>query len=297
MLNFLCNLSIKFYIWLSGINLDKLYYFADILGGLAANAFTFDFHKNTRINLASAFPNKGKEELRVIEKLYYKMICHFAVETASKISFSEDEIRKRVKYTNIELLRNLLDKYKYVVCYSGHVTNYEWMTGLPLEIPGYGMCNFYKSTDFEENPLSVFIKNNRARFGAKLIPTSSPLREILNYRNEIEDKQCKEKGFVIGSLSDMYDDSVNAHKVKMFNWTLRPYTGTEKIGRRLNAAFVYGRIRCRTRGYYEITFELLQPDDIDINSFAYTDEFFRHLESNVREYPHLWMMWGERIYK
>ena len=108
MLNFLCNLSIKFYIWLSSINLDKLYYFADILGSLAANAFTFDFHKNTRINLASAFPYKGKEELRVIEKLYYKMICHFAVETASKISFSEDEIRKRVKYTNIELLRIVL---------------------------------------------------------------------------------------------------------------------------------------------------------------------------------------------
>lgn len=247
--------------------------------------------------MASAFPEKDKDELRMIRKAYFKMVCHFAVETASAISFSQEEMRKRMTYKNIDLLRKLLDEHKYVICYSGHVANYEWMTGLPLEIPGYGMCNFYKSTSIENNLLADFIKRKRGRFGARLIPTCSPLREIVNYRDEIENKRNEDKGFVIGSLSDMYDDSDNAHIVKLFNWSFRPYTGTERIGRRLNAAFLYGKISCMNRGFYEITFEQLQPEDSKTNPFAYTDDFFRHLERNIREHPELWMMWGERIYK
>ena len=297
MLNLICKLSVKFYLWLSTIDLDKLYRIADKIGGIAAIAVLFDYHKNTRVNMASAFPEKDKDELRMIRKAYFKMACHFAVETASAISFSQEEMRKRMTYKNIDLLRKLLDEHKYVVCYSGHVANYEWMTGLPLEIPGYGMCNFYKSTSIENNLLADFIKRKRGRFGARLIPTSSPLREIVNYRDEIENKRNEDKGFVIGSLSDMYDDSDNAHIVKLFNWSFRPYTGTERIGRRLNAAFLYGKISCRNRGFYELTFEQLQPEDSKTNPFAYTDDFFRHLERNIREHPELWMMWGERIYK
>ena len=297
MLNLICKLSVKFYLWLSTIDLDKLYRIADKIGGIAAIAVLFDYHKNTRVNMASAFPEKDKDELRMIRKAYFKMACHFAVETASAISFSQEEMRKRMTYKNIDLLRKLLDEHKYVVCYSGHVANYEWMTGLPLEIPGYGMCNFYKSTSIENNLLADFIKRKRGRFGARLIPTSSPLREIVNYRDEIENKRNEDKGFVIGSLSDMYDDSDNAHIVKLFNWSFRPYTGTERIGRRLNAAFLYGKISCRNRGFYEMTFEQLQPEDSKTNPFAYTDDFFRHLERNIREHPELWMMWGERIYK
>lgn len=297
MLNLICKLSVKFYLWLSTIELDKLYRIADKIGGIAAIAVLFDYHKNTRVNMASAFPEKDKDELRMIRKAYFKMACHFAVETASAISFSQEEMRKRMTYKNIDLLRKLLDEHKYVVCYSGHVANYEWMTGLPLEIPGYGMCNFYKSTSIENNLLADFIKRKRGRFGARLIPTCSPLREIVNYRDEIENKRNEDKGFVIGSLSDMYDDSDNAHIVKLFNWSFRPYTGTERIGRRLNAAFLYGKISCRNRGFYEMTFEQLQPEDSKTNPFAYTDDFFRHLEKNIREHPELWMMWGERIYK
>lgn len=295
MLNLIYKLTIRFYLWLSTFNLDDLYDYSDILRWIAVRTFLSDYCKNTRINMKSAFPEKSKDELRLLEKAHLKKIFHFSVEVVGAVSFSNEEMRKRVTYKNIELLRQLLEKYKYVVCYSGHVANYEWMTGLPLEIPGYGMCDFYKSSNVN-NTITEFIKITRCRYGARLIPTSSPLKGILKYKYDIEEGKIADKGFVVGTLSDMYDKSSNAHKVKLFNWTYRPYTGAERIGRRLNAAFLYGKIACENRGFYEITLEQLQPVDVDTNPFAYTDEFFRHLEKNICESPELWMMWGARQY-
>ena len=36
------------------------------------------------------------------------------------------------------------------------------------------------------------------------------------------------------------------------------------------------------------------PKDINTNPYAYTDEFVRLLEQNIREQPDLWMLWGNK---
>lgn len=238
-----------------------------------------------------AFPDKNKAELCEIEKKYYDKICDFAVESMKTSSFSCSDIVSRVEYKNLNVLLKLLNEYKYVICYSGHVANYEWMIGLQLAIPGYRVFNYYLSAD-GKNPIEKFIKETRSKFGATLIPVSSPLRELLCAKNDIENGISDAEGFVLGSLADMGSRLKNSHKINFLGQTTGVQTGTERVGRKLGAAFVYGKICCKERGYYEIEIHELTPKDVNSNIYAYTDEFYRHLEKNILEYPELWLMWG-----
>ena len=61
----------------------------------------------------------------------------------------------------------------------------------------------------------------------------------------------------------------------------------------LNMAFVYAHMSRPKRGYYIVEFKEMNPIDKETNPYAYTDEFVRLLENNIREKPELWMQWGE----
>ena len=58
--------------------------------------------------------------------------------------------------------------------------------------------------------------------------------------------------------------------------------------------FVYAHISRISRGIYNIEFKQMSPKDINTNPYAYTDEFVRLLEQNIREQPDLWMLWGNK---
>ena len=101
------------------------------------------------------------------------------------------------------------------------------------------------------------------------------------------------KGYVFGTLADMDTTEDYPHTSSFFNHDLEMLTGSERIGRKFNMAFVYAHISRPRRGYYIIEFMEIVPPDIETNPFAYTDEYVRMLERNIREQPELWMQWGE----
>ena len=79
------------------------------------------------------------------------------------------------------------------------------------------------------------------------------------------------------------------HTSSFFDHELEMMTGSERIGRKMNMAFVYANISRLRRGYYSIEFEEITPPDVDTNPYAYTDEFVRLLENNIKKQPELWM--------
>ena len=101
------------------------------------------------------------------------------------------------------------------------------------------------------------------------------------------------KGYVFGTLADMDTNAENPHISKFFNHDLEVMTGSERIGRKMNMAFVYAKMKRNKRGYYSIEFQDMNPDDADTNPFAFTDMFVQLLEANIKEQPELWMQWGE----
>src|SRR5687768_9746144 len=54
-------------------------------------------------NLKKSFPDKSDDELKKIEKAFYRNLSDYAVEMLKLITISKEELRKRVVFKNPEI--------------------------------------------------------------------------------------------------------------------------------------------------------------------------------------------------
>ncbi len=214
--------------------------------------------------------------------------CDYFIEFVKCDKWSDEIIKERCKFHNVKLLLEKFNNHRFVICYSGHLLNYEMTVSLPLHIPGYGMCHLYLAG--EQNRAMNWVLNVRSRYGAINIPTSSPLKSLVRLNESVADGESK--GYVFGTLADQDTSEKVPHTATFFGKQFEVLTGSERIGRKFDMVFVYANITRPKRGYYEVEFKEMTPKDVNTNPFAYTDEFVRMLEQNIRQQPELWMQWG-----
>ncbi len=245
----------------------------------------------TQRNIRRAFSTTDKTKVKNITYKYYEAFGDYLFEFIKQSRFSDDEMQKRCKFTNLSTLKKIFEKNKLVICYCGHMLNFEWFVSLPLHLPQYEMGHIYLSGEI--NKLTSWVLKLRGRYGAVNIPSNSPLRYLQKVNREMELGTYHKQGFIYGTLADMDTSSETPHVSRFFDHDMEMLTGSERIGRKYNMTFVYANIKRPKRGYYEVEFIPMVPADIDTNEYAYTDEFVRLLEKNIKKQPELWMLWGE----
>ncbi len=286
----IARLILYIYTQISKLPLAWLYAVADVIGWLMVHLQIFSINKEVKCRIEKAFPDETSENRRIIENNFYKNVANFGAEFVKFITWSDNEIANHINFKNISLLSELLAQHRYVVCYAGHFINYELYTGLPMKLDNkYGMCSFYDDTIRSVCPaLNQWLERLRSRCGCICVPISSPLKKILCLHSEIETGKSQLKGFVIGSLLDTRKFGVNERRTLIMGEEFPLHYGTEKIGRRIGAAFVFAHINCLERGLYEVTLEQLNPD----SEGSYMKAYINALERNIRSQPSLWLMWG-----
>ena len=156
----------------------------------------------------------------------------------------------------------------------------------------YGMCHLYYAKRMKKNILIRLLMKIRSRYGAINVPSNSPLRMLVKLEKELNEGTSLKKGYVFGTLADMDTTEQYPHASSFCHRFLEVKTGSERIGRKMNMKFLFANITRPKRGYYEIEFIEMNPSDVDTNIFAYTDEFVRCLENNLKLQPELWLQWG-----
>jgi KDO2-lipid IV(A) lauroyltransferase len=129
--------TIGFYIFY-GINwivtllpLRVLYVFSDII-------FFFLYHfpsyrRNVvAANLKNSFPEKPDDELRIIEKRFYRHLSDLFIETLKLTHLSNKELTRRFTISNPEVLEKLFNSGRDLVVVHSHYNNWEWLICLPL---------------------------------------------------------------------------------------------------------------------------------------------------------------------
>ena len=86
-----------------------LYLLSDGLYLLAAHVVKYR-HKVIWKNLSESFPEKNEMELRAIEKQFYRQFCDYIVETIKLMTISKAEFRRRMVYTGIDEINQLLKR-------------------------------------------------------------------------------------------------------------------------------------------------------------------------------------------
>lgn len=242
-------------------------------------------------NFYRVYPDLSNVQLMKMTYRYFRAFLDYFVEMAKMTSFSEKKMKRHCVFKNVELLEKLSENHQFILCFSGHVVNYEMFTSLPLHTKDIGMCHLYLSAPPSKG-LDWMLKE-RGKYGAVNIPSGNPVRTILKLKKEIDEGTSPYKCYIFGSLSDMDPKRDDKHAVPFLDHMLEVKVGAEKLARKLNMAFCYAYIRRPKRGFYEVEFMEMHPKTNPTqDEFAYTDEFVRMFEENIKEKPELWMQWG-----
>jgi KDO2-lipid IV(A) lauroyltransferase len=155
--------------------LGVLYVLADILYILIYYIFGYR-RKVVKENLQNAFPEKSLLEINAIEKCYYKFLASFIVEIVKMKSISKEQLYKRVKFKNVDLVEAYLKNNESVLFCSSHYGNYEWVCmaiGLNFSGQHYPIYKPLNNEAFDN-----WFLNMRSRFGNQMVAMLQTLRVL-----------------------------------------------------------------------------------------------------------------------
>ena len=265
---------------IASIPFNILYVFSDFLRLIIYNLLGYR-KKIVRSNLRKAFPHKSEDDLKWIEKRFYKHFCDITLEAFKSLSISSEEMQKRMVFKNLDVLTQFEKGNRSVIIMCGHYASWEWMLSIGYHTvsQGYGIY-----TPIMNKYLNKLIIKIRKKHRGNLISRYSAIQQIKNLHNEGNIA-------VYGFVSDQSPRPKPKSYWRPFLGVKVPvFVGAEMVARELDFGVVYAKINRVKRGYYEASFELIsdQPKKTKLNRI--TDTFTEWLEQDIYSDPtqYLW---------
>ena len=245
--------------------------------------------KIVRKNLTESFPTlKGKEILQV-EKKFYRYFTDQVLESCKMATISPEEMKKHMKFTNIEAANAVFKEGKSIALYMGHYGNWEWISSIPLWV-AEGVTSVQIYHKLRNDNTNRLILNMRERLGA----ISVEMRKTARYITEITNTN---QVSVIGFIADQ---SPKKKEVRYFLPFLHHRTpilvGTEKIVKHYGFEAWFLDMKRVKRGYYEAELIRMHEEPASLPDFELTEIYFRMLEKMIQERPELYL-WTHNRFK
>ena len=265
---------------IASVPFNVLYIFSDFLRLIIYNLLGYR-KKIVRSNLRKAFPHKSEDDLKWIEKRFYKHFCDITLEAFKSFTISSEEMQKRMVFKNLDVLTQFEKGNRSVIIMCGHYASWEWMLSIGYHTvsQGYGIY-----TPIMNKYLNKLIIKIRKKHRGNLISRYSAIQQIKNLHNEGNIA-------VYGFVSDQSPRPKPKSYWRPFLGVKVPvFVGAEMVARELDFGVVYAKINRVKRGYYEASFELIsdQPKKTKLNRI--TDTFTEWLEQDIYSDPtqYLW---------
>lgn len=267
-----------------------LYGLADVLYVLVCHVVGYR-RRLVREHLRTSFPEKGADELRGIERAFYRWFCDYIVETLKLFSMSRSEMRRRMRFSGGEVVQRCIDRGQDVALYLGHYCNWEWVSSIPLWLEGDAYAGSQVYHVLESPVMDRLLLYPRHRMG----PDNVAMANVLRY---IRDAHEAGRPVVMGFIADQVPFWNNiGHWLTFLSHEQTPVlAGAEKLSRRYNMACVYIDLRRTRRGYYEAEFQLMTDAPAAQTPLAVTEDYFRRLEASIRRQPPFWL-WTHNRWK
>lgn len=278
---------------ISWLPLRVLYVLSDCLGFLAY--YMVRYRRGVvRDNLTQSFPEKTPQEILRIEKAFYAFFADYIVETIKLCTISSREMARRMEFRGVEeMVRALKEENKlFAFIYLAHYGNWEWISSLGSRIrevdPEVDCGQIYHP--LRNKAFDRLFLYMRGRFGGVGIPMKTTLRHVIRQRQA-------GKRTIIGFIADQGPKWSSIH-----HWTdflhrrTAVLTGTEQMGKQVDALIYYAHIERPRRGYYRCTLSRMVDDVHAYPDYGVTDVYFRLLEQTIAARPELWL-WTHKRWK
>jgi KDO2-lipid IV(A) lauroyltransferase len=249
--------------------------------------------ETVRRNLKNSFPEKSGEELKTIERQYYRQLCDNIVESVKLLHVSDRTMRRHVDVRGGELIEQAADDHRPVFMLLGHMGNWEWVQEVSKRVSRPSVQGeIYHPL---RSPLAERIMRAvRSRYHTMLIPQKEAVRTIIGMKQQHD-------SYLIGFIADQRPRRMSlTHWMDFLNQDTPYMVGAEGIGRRVNAKYVYLHVAKPRRGHYVMTLtDMVLPASADScgrDEHPYTELYMRMLEQNIREYPAQWL-WSHKRWK
>jgi KDO2-lipid IV(A) lauroyltransferase len=246
--------------------------------------------KLVRKNIRLSFPEKSEKEQNAIVNAFYHHFADILVEIIYGYRVSDEEMRQRVVFENMELLEDLAHKKHGVIAYLGHMCNWEWIADVGKQFADKSIVehNVYRRQKNARADRAML--QLRAKRGGECVEKNQLLRKLVQLRHA-------DYPFVIGLIADQKPSPRNAHVWTTFLHQDTAFLdGGEVLARKFDLGVVYAHITSPKRGYYRIHFELItdQPNAMADNEITLT--YARLIEANIRQQPARWL-WSHNRWK
>lgn len=244
--------------------------------------------KIVRKNLSESFPEKDLSDIKRIEKGFYRFFADMLLESCKLASMSPEEMRKRMKFKNVEAVNAMIRQGKSVSVYLGHYGNWEWVSSMPLwlEKDVEGIQIYHKLRNQTMERLMLHIRERMGGISVEMHKTARYITELVNNH-----KVC-----VIGFIADQSPKKRESRYFLPFLHHKTPVLiGTEKITKHYGFEAFYLHVTRTRRGFYEAEFVQLHENPQSLPGFELTALYFKHLEQTIQQQPELYLWTHQRF--
>lgn len=242
-----------------------------------------------RKNLTECFPEKSIDEIEKIEKKFYRFFTDILMESLKMFSISPKEMKRRMKFVNVEGIKATMKKGKSASVFMGHYGNWEWVSSLPLHLED-GMLGVQIYHELSDKLMNKLILYSRGRMGAISVEMRKTVRDISRMTSE-------GKVAAIGFIADQSPRKKDAHYyVNFLNHEVPALVGTEKLTKHYDFEGWYLDVKRVKRGYYEAEFVRLHENPRLLPDFELTEVYYQRLEKMIKERPELYL-WTHNRFK
>lgn len=268
---------------LSLLPLWILYRLSDLLFLLFISIIPYR-KKVVQRNIEKSFPDLSPKDQAVLARGFYRHFSDLLIESIKNLSISKEELLRRMKVINPEVLKSLEKKGKSILFVSGHFNNWEWFITsqallVPFESYGIGMP---LSNGFWDKKLT----ERRQRFGLKVVNAK-------NYKEMF----LQEKPVSVLVLSDQAP--ADARKSYWMDFLRQPSPvlfGAEQMANEFDLTVVYFTMKKIKRGQYSLEFKVLTDEPKSLPYGELTEKHVHLLEESIIELPCNWL-WSHKRWK
>lgn len=276
----------KFFILVSRLPFSFLYGFSNILYFIIYYIIGYR-KKVVKNNLLIAFPDKTEHERKKIQKEFYKNFSDFMVELIKTFSMKREDYKDRIKFVNLDITQQCIHEKKDVILLSGHMFNWEWLSGISPDLQQKHKYAVYKKV--ASNFFDQSVHESRSRYGTIPLTVKEVGRTMLKLPND--------GSHIFLFVADQSPFKSRIHyELNFFNRLTPAFNGYDKIACRKEYAVLYINMVKIKRGKYEARLKRIYPDKEKFRENEIVEKFYSELTQNIKTHPSLWL-WSHKRWK
>ncbi len=238
-------------------------------------------------NLERCFPEQDSKERSAIIKKTYLNISDILFESFKGLYLSKNQIEKRFKVLNPELINKYFEQGKSVMCLAAHYGNWEWGIQAVNSQIKHQAVSIYKPLQ-SNLYIEKFMLKKRSRLGMMLFP--------MHQTKEAFGHAAVEPIAIILAADQHPSNFKKSIVVDFFGQRLGFLHGPEAYTYKTKNPVLYFDVQRVKRGYYTLEIKELFTGETELKKGELTQKYASAIEAVVRKKPEDWL-WSHKRWK